>query len=66
MKPFAVYSILKYLQRTVKKVSKKNLPMIIQHGVYMIKFAHICNFLKICEKNSPSFLRTCVREKLLI
>ena len=30
------------------------------------KFAKICNFLKICEKNSQSFLQKCKREKLLV
>ena len=56
--------------------------MFFQHGVHMIKFfsqflkitfnnavkkfAKICNFLKIYEKNLESFLRKCMREKLLI
>ena len=82
MKPFAVYSILKYLQRTVKNFCEK-CPIYVfsTWGAYyqifsqfleitlnnvVKKFAKFFNFLKICEKNSQSFLRKCMREKLLI
>ena len=41
MKPFAVYSVLKYLQRTVKIFCEKcPQPMFFQLGVCMIKFIH--------------------------
>ena len=82
MKPFAVYSVLKYLQQTVNFFSK-NAPtyvfstwnafdqsfsqfLKITFNNKIKKFAKICNFLKICEKNSQSFLRKCMREKLLV
>ena len=82
MKPFAVYSVLKYLQGTVNFFSK-NAPTYVFStcGAYdkifsqflkitfnnvVNKFAKFCNFLKICERNSQSFLRKYMREKLLV
>ena len=65
MKPFAVHSVLKYLQRTVKIFLQKLPP----HMFFQIfsqflkitlnnvvkKFAKFFNFLRICEKNSNLF-----------
>ena len=82
MKPFAVYLLLKYLQRTVKKFAKNAPTYVFSTGnAYdqifsqflkitinnvVKKFAKFFNFLKICEKVSQSFLRKFMREKLFI
>ena len=74
MKPFAVYSLLKYLQRIVK-IFSKNYPhlcffnmgcsdQIFSQFLKIIFNNAVIKFAKFF-KNSQAFLRKCTREKLL-
>ena len=59
MKHFAVYSILKYLQRTVKKIIAKNAPtqIFLTWGVSDLNFSQ---FLKTTFNNSVNkFAKIC-------
>ena len=67
MKPFAVYSVLKYLQQTVKFFSTWSVNDQIFSQCLKITFNNVVKkFAKICKKKSQSFLQKCMREKLLI